>query len=178
MLPNEKYGMLTVLELDHISVHPINQRKAEHYKCKCDCGNECVKPRRVLSLPSATRNCGCKPPKLRKQPEELALNNYIRILKKSALVRGIPFKLNREQVHALIHSPCQYCGDVNSLTQIYPHPFYEFRYTGIDRVDSSRGYTTDNVVPCCWKCNRMKESFSANDFVAHAQKVAFYKTSL
>lgn len=35
----------------------------------------------------------------------------------------------------------------------------------IDRVYSSRGYTKDNVVLCCWRINEMKSNMSVEEFV-------------
>ena len=34
---------------------------------------------------------------------------------------------------------------------------------GIDRKDSSAGYTVDNVVPCCHRCNTMKGALLTYD---------------
>jgi hypothetical protein len=47
----------------------------------------------------------------------------------------------------------------------------DFRYNGIDRVDSSMGYVAGNVVPCCSTCNRMKLDHSYDDFIAHIKKI-------
>ncbi len=54
---------------------------------------------------------------------------------------------------------CYYCGD-KILTK-----------TGIDRVDNKIGYTMDNCVPCCSKCNVMKHILSKSDFFSHIQKI-------
>lgn len=40
---------------------------------------------------------------------------------------------------------CEYCGGELNETRV-----------GLDRVDSSIGYTLDNVVPCCGRCNLIK----------------------
>lgn len=37
---------------------------------------------------------------------------------------------------------------------------------GVDRVDSSRGYDKENIVPCCKICNRSKSDMSESDFIA------------
>jgi len=41
----------------------------------------------------------------------------------------------------------------------------------MDRVDSSKGYEKDNVVPCCTRCNLMKLTYSREDFLTHAMKI-------
>ena len=35
---------------------------------------------------------------------------------------------------------------------------------GIDRIDSSLGYSRNNCVPCCKHCNYVKGNLSMNDF--------------
>jgi hypothetical protein len=60
-----------------------------------------------------------------------------------ALSRGHVFELTREQLLEYWKLPCHYCGEsILAETGI-----------GLDRVDNSRGYTTDNVLPCCGGCN-------------------------
>lgn len=44
-------------------------------------------------------------------------------------------------------------------------------YNGIDRVDSSLGYTVDNVVPCCKLCNQAKNNLSKQEFVDWVKRV-------
>lgn len=69
-----------------------------------------------------------------------------RMIKKGAKERDInfslPFKLYESQLWG---KPCHYCG-------------CEIEATGLDRKDSNRGYTPDNVVPCCFDCNTKKNT--------------------
>jgi hypothetical protein len=76
-----------------------------------------------------------------------------------ALVRGLPFELTNDHFYALIAEPCFYCA----LKQ---------KMGGIDRVDNSRGYYADNVVPCCTWCNRAKGKMAQADFIARCIAVA------
>lgn len=45
----------------------------------------------------------------------------------------------------LLAQQCHYCDFTLNLSGV-----------GLDRVDNNRGYAKDNVVPCCWTCNRVK----------------------
>ena len=45
---------------------------------------------------------------------------------------------------------------VNIISQKCVHSCTECSSTGIDRVDSSKGYTVDNVQPMCGRHNKMK----------------------
>ena len=43
---------------------------------------------------------------------------------------------------------------------------------GLDRVDNSRGYQADNVVPCCADCNYMKGQMSQEAFLHAALAIS------
>ena len=56
-----KYGMLTVIGLDHIKeyISPKGQKhKREYYLCKCDCGNQTIVYKSHLKS-GTVRSCGC-----------------------------------------------------------------------------------------------------------------------
>lgn len=89
--------------------------------------------------------------------------------KQSARRKKIPFELSPELLIKLWerqNGACVYTGA--SMT---------FDGAGgpesvsIDRVDSGRGYTEDNVVLCCTYVNRMKNDMALCEFVAWCQKV-------
>lgn len=71
--------------------------------------------------------------------------------------RGIPFNLLKEHFDNLRGSTCHYCGD-NTVT-------------GFDRIDSSLGYSLDNVVPCCKLCNQAKNNLTTEEFFALVQRI-------
>lgn len=48
----------------------------------------------------------------------------------------------------------------------------------LDRKDSSRGYTKDNVVWCCWGCNCAKSNFTLQDYLAMCEKIVENKTNI
>lgn len=58
-LTGMKFGLLTVIELDH------RENGHSYYKCKCECGNECIIYSYSLKNGN-TRSCGC----LRKKESE------------------------------------------------------------------------------------------------------------
>ena len=45
--------------------------------------------------------------------------------------------------------PCVYCGAVDKV--------------GCDRIDNSKGHTKDNVVPCCKRCNLIRNQFFTHE---------------
>ncbi len=62
---------------------------------------------------------------------------------------------------------CYYCEQEPSNTQKHWRSHSEtpfFFYTGIDRIDSNTGYTTNNVVSCCFTCNSAKGAMPLAEF--------------
>jgi hypothetical protein len=53
-----------------------------------------------------------------------------------------------------------------------------FRYNGLDRIDSSRGHYKDNVVVCCQYCNWAKLEQSLEDFQAWMKRIQTFQASL
>lgn len=65
----------------------------------------------------------------------------------------------------LIAQPCTYCGDSTGVTG-----------SGLDRLDSSKGYTPDNVTPCCRDCNVAKsDRFTPDEMRVIGQAIADVK---
>ena len=73
------------------------------------------------------------------------------------------WELSIDQAGFYYTQPCYYCGESPNG-----------KLNGIDRQDSSEGYTTENCVPCCTTCNLAKRQMSPDEFVWHCEKVAQY----
>ena len=59
--------------------------------------------------------------------------------------------LNEEWFEKNINTqPCTYCGTTDEPI-------------GMDRIDNNKGHTTDNVVPCCQICNKVKNNIFTVD---------------
>lgn len=72
--------------------------------------------------------------------------------KRRSLQTNVQFTLTLEEFSKLILMNCVYCkctpGNSNK----------GIKYNGIDRKDPHLGYVTENVVPCCRKCNMVKNN--------------------
>lgn len=90
-----------------------------------------------------------------------AKENRYNIYKKGAKNRKLKFQISKEEFYYLTSQPCYYCGTLEN-------------YKGLDRIDSTKHYTIDNLVPCCTICNRMKLNYTQQDFLNHIQKIAKY----
>ena len=93
----------------------------------------------------------------------------------------VEFSLNREQYRKLIDGECFYCGKSKTETRSFKKSRIEdsnvhfgksYKCVGIDRIDSSKGYTTDNSISCCTKCNRMKLDLPQKEFIERCAAIA------
>jgi hypothetical protein len=177
VVAGEKYGKLVVLK------RARNRATKATFKCKCECGR--VKYAEAYRLTEGkTSNCGCVrrawsrhwSPEHRQRAIEgmhrkptswLAITVILNAIRGSAIVRGIPFNLTRAEVTHLVFQPCDYCGRTGSNTWVVRGE--TFKYNGIDRVVSTDGYVTSNVVPCCSTCNRAKNTLGKDEFFAWAK---------
>lgn len=91
--------------------------------------------------------------------------NRSRILLSSAKARQINVNLKEEEYKDLISLGCMYCGVDLSAT----------KGVSLDRVDSSKGYTSDNVVPCCRRCNVAKNDMDSSEFFDWIDRVYEFK---
>lgn len=82
------------------------------------------------------------------------ITRYYKDYIKSAIKRHKVITIDFDAFSTLVQSPCYYCGHATSEET-----------NGIDRMDNSIGYTTDNCVSCCWTCNRMKHVSSIEFFI-------------
>ena len=74
------------------------------------------------------------------------------VAKAQAIHLGREWTVSKEDFEEFVTKPCDYCGE--SLPE---------SGSGLDRKDSSLHYTIDNVVPCCTRCNKMKNQYLSYD---------------
>jgi len=102
-----------------------------------------------------------KKPPAKKTSRPAFERRVYKIYEINSIKRGFKFKLSMEEFTALIYLNCFYCGakPYNKMTNTGSNGKkinFVLYYSGIDRKDNKKGYTPDNVVPCCKRCNRIK----------------------
>ncbi len=88
------------------------------------------------------------------------------------------FTRTKAQFKKLCERPCHYCGQLplQSAGKVFQNDRGDWLHNGIDRIDSSKGYVKNNMVPCCWGCNQAKSNRKLEEFLAWAKRfVAFRK---
>ena len=88
------------------------------------------------------------------------IKTRLKALQRSAHRRNIAVNLNLEIYANPLSLGCMYCGS----------NLYESTGYGLDRIDNSKGYSLDNVTPCCGTCNRAKGNMSVPDFITWIKK--------
>ena len=111
-------------------------------------------------LVSDWQNCHKKKKKNKKKRKKLTdIERKYKSYKYGAKSRGHDFELSIKQFEEYWQQPCSYCGD-------------EIETIGLDRVDNKQGYNIENIVPCCFPCNRMKGTMDRDDFIGRCDKIA------
>lgn len=173
-LSGQRFGKLTVLCDDGNRSNTGQIR----WKCMCDCGEITHVVGNKLKT-GHTKSCGCLSNKHFKQKyytnnelRKTAVSRIIGRYKSKAIVRSISWNISQDTFEEMIEKPCYYCGMTHSLSMTIQN--YDYKYNGIDRVDSSRGYEKNNIVTCCKFCNMAKSDMSQSDFYQHIIKTAEY----
>lgn len=93
-------------------------------------------------------------------------NRYKRY-KNNARHKDRNFYLTEDEFVEMTKLPCVYCGEYSDTYNGEP-------FNGIDRIDSDLGYFTDNCVPCCAICNKMKLDMDVNIWFNKMKQIAAY----
>lgn len=140
----------------------VVKKRYLYWPCKCACGTVKLINEEDLKARKSLRCFGCRTGYKVSVMERRIVENY----RLNAKKKGRVFTLSRGDCIDLMHSPCFYCGEPPGnpgCRKMHNRP--NFRYTGIDRKDSSLGYTKDNVVAACFECNMAKRSLPFEDFL-------------
>ena len=178
------YGRLTVLS------HAGKDHRGKHlWDCLCKCGNKKTVVSDNLSS-GKSNSCGCLKSEVLARKgnqygvysdrESALLKVQYSHLKRRDKNKGFFETLTLDEFSVLSKSPCNYCGleyskeiedrlnESKSQKRLSDHVL---KCNGIDRVDSSKGYTLENSVPCCKYCNMAKHTMTSTEFYAWVRRV-------
>jgi hypothetical protein len=132
-----------------------NNRRCD---CQCVCGN---KGSVLLAglYSGKSRGCGCVHHTKRARPYESTFN----VLLRQAAQRGYEVTLTYEEFLIFTKiSKCHYCKSALTWS---PYNIIERKTCrhNIDRMDNDKGYSRDNCVVCCARCNRAKSNHFTYD---------------
>lgn len=107
-----------------------------------------------------------------------AFNKLFGSYKRDAKRRGISFKLSKKQFKNLNQQCCVYCGAPPSSIKKEKKLNGVYQYNGIDRLDSSLGYTIENCVSCCGMCNYAKSDHSLEEFFLWIKRLKEFNSNI
>ena len=179
-LTGQKIGRLTVTKCLGYLITDKTKKKRTVYECLCECGT--IKNVRALDLlkTNFTKSCGCLKNETSKQlgdrrkyatKEESSWRHQYRSYQTGAATREQNFELSFQDFVTLCKCNCYLCNSepiermqsIKSGTTILSN--------GLDRVDTTQGYTLSNVKPCCSVCNLLKRTMNLNDFLSQCQRI-------
>lgn len=137
--------------------------------CRCDCGGT-VNVRPTSLVRNKTNNCGCAVRGKWKGMGRLSLT-YFNRTKRGARKRGLSFKVTMPYLWRLYENQNGLCA-LTRLPIPMPIHLYEPTEASLDRVDSSKGYTEENVQWVHKDIQRMKSDLSPKRFTELCQLVA------
>ena len=91
--------------------------------------------------------------------------------KANAIRRKLEWDLTLEQFAEITKKDCHYCGAKPNNIAIGKGCNGDYIYNGIDRIDNNKGYTIDNIVPCCKICNYAKRKLTLQEFQDWVEKI-------
>ncbi len=173
----------TFERLEVISFAGVRGTGIQHayWTCRCECGTkQDIRGTKLLTgKMTQCAKCNTRDGRARREASMLALaiaggtafNVLFREYVYNAKAKNVTFSLSKDEAHQLFESDCWYCGEPPSALKRLKKSLTGYTHNGIDRVDSSLGYVTGNVVSCCRICNYAKRQLSVVDFLAWVERV-------
>lgn len=176
-LTGQKFHKLTVVEYAGRDKwgYPV-------WLCQCECGNFTKATSGKLKGKADGRrvSCGCSKPnghgahKSKVFPELVFTIEYkvLREYREGAIRRGHSWELDIDSALCLLKGDCYYCGaQPSNERRLHKRDEPSF-FNGIDRKNPAIGYTLDNCVTCCTRCNYMKGSMTAEEFIEVVNQIS------
>lgn len=177
-----RFGRWEVLENNWYKDFNGQSHRACLVRCECAAKTEAYRTYGELRC-GRSPSCGCI-------SRERSIETVWKDLLAKIARRGWECHLTLPQLKVISQLLCVYCGKepsnkhrlkykVGGKYQRGIAPEMEIRYSGLDRIDSTKGYVLGNLVPCCFQCNQVKSKLPLDEFLgliariqAHSPTVA------
>jgi len=170
------FGKLYVKDFAGYKFYGKNKVKRAYYIVKCSCGSAeySILGTHLTRKNGSSKSCGC----LQKENFKIAVNNIknkisdyeagllhlYSVYKNRAVQRNYDFTLTLEEFSNITSSNCVYCNKSPSMKIKSKGRLDYYFYNGVDRTNNFKGYTIDNVKPCCKTCNYAKKDLTEESF--------------
>jgi hypothetical protein len=148
----------------------VNPNGNKVWECLCDCGR-ILKKKTYEIMKNGRKKCKCD---LAKYPGSVS-GKIFGSIRRRAKKKGIEFTITLEFIEELLKKQNYLCNLSDDPIYIDTRKINGVRQktnASLDRIDSSRGYTPDNVQWLKIKVNLMKWGFTQDDYIETCLKVA------
>jgi len=159
------FDQLTVVNMEIIPTPP-NRKVAQSptwFVCRCSCGGVTKKIGQTL-LKNQTNHCGCRRRLSWKGVGHLSGTVYCRIAS-SAKKRKIPFEISIEQLWGVLERQQFRCALSGLPIELDKDSDFLKTTASVDRIDSNKGYTVENVQWVHKDVNLMKNALPQGRFL-------------
>ena len=171
-LVGRKFGKLTVLSL------APRKNNLVYWFCECDCGKS-VTIRTGSLLSGNTKSCGCINPTTAPGNKSCHWKGYEEIsgyflcrLRRCAQSRGIEVDITLENIWDIYLKQNKTCA-LSSVPIVFNNKRRESAGSvSVDRIDSNKPYTPDNIQLVHKIVNKMKQDFPEDQFVMFCHLIA------
>lgn len=169
------FGKLTVIS------EPFSRKQGNTTRffavVRCVCGNQKIV---ACSRLRTNESKQCKDCSFKERSfKALQVTQHQQMFKRLILDRckkhNIEVSITVDDYAKIINQNCFYCGDAPKQTTRFATRKYVNTETvfanGVDRIDSSIGYTLNNCIPCCTSCNYAKHKLTQQEFFDKIKKI-------
>ena len=107
---------------------------------------------------------------LPKHPDDIEISSRYSKYKSHSKEKNREFKITFNEFNDLVKKSCHYCGNIGGHSHNSA-----LKFNGLDRIDSTKGYTLDNVVSSCYTCNRAKSNMPYKTFIEWINNLVNYR---
>jgi hypothetical protein len=175
-LSGQVFSRLTVLEYSHVKEHEACNQRTYFWRCVCECGKEIITSSKSL-LRGSTRSCGCLRVEWIKAHHKKTHGQTGSVeykLLDGARQRAKKFgrECNLELADIIIPEYCPFLG----IPLVKGEGKQHANSPTLDRIDSTKGYTKDNVWVISHKANSFKQDKTIEE-LEHFVRVLKTKTN-
>jgi len=169
-LEGQRFGRLVVLSKIHMQGHL-------KWKCLCDCGKMSYPTSQAL-LYGHSKSCGCYNSEVRHEADRVGLisKTFWTLLRRKARKRNIGVEINRIDAWQQFEKQKGKCA-LSGIDLTFSNCTRDYSGTAsIDRIDSRKSYTKDNIQWVHKNINIMKWDMSDDTFIEFCRAVANYQS--
>lgn len=176
ILPGQKFSRLTTIYYRN----GTHNRRGKWF-CLCECGEHTEVGTQNLNT-GGTKSCGCLNRESASKKADKLIAGRRKYEPRIASARrrwqsycyNDPINISFDEFMIISQQNCFYCGIAPFLSfnsgneqrsSAKKKAEGAFIYNGMDRIDSSKHHTIDNIVASCYDCNRAKNNRTVQEFL-------------